>query len=37
MTLFMLKLMALVLWFSAVVPPLFALAFLAWVFGENDG
>lgn len=36
MTLFTLKLAALVFWFSATIPPLFALAFLAWVFGEVD-
>lgn len=36
MTWYSFKLAALVLWFSAVVPPLFALAFLVRVFGDCD-
>lgn len=36
MTLFTLKLLVLGLWFSATFPPLFALAFFAWVFGDHD-
>lgn len=36
MSWYTLKLAALIAWYSAVVPPLFALAFLSWAFGDHD-
>lgn len=31
-----LKLMLLGIWYGATVPPLFALAIVAWVWGDHD-